>query len=179
MDSKGFFLGLIAAVVLFLLWKKEQVPGSSFLQNLLPQATPSSNGGCAGCGGGPNPSPSMGAAPVSQSAMAMVGMEGQISPGTPPLQTVSGSGSFYNSNGPTPDTTFISHPSPLPAQQSNTSQMVVAGTYTNVPGSPTTPANQVPVRATQPVAPTSQLGFHQRYGVSGVSRSAGARFYIQ
>lgn len=180
MDSKGFFLGLIAAVVLFLLWKKEAVAMGlpTFLQPSPDQpARPSSSGdpggGCSGCGG-----PSAAASPVAQlSASAMVGMDGQISPGTPPLQSVAGTGSFYAENGPTPDTTFTN--SPASSRVGTTSQMVVRGVFsTNVPGSPTTPANQVPVRATQVVAPTSDQGFVQRWNVAGVPRTAGGRLML-
>jgi hypothetical protein len=175
MDGKGFFLGLIAAVVLFLLWKKE----TSGPFNFLPAspgvgANTGPGGGCAGCGG-----PSAGAAPSAQAPLSIAsGTDGQISPGTPPLQGTLGTGSFYNPSGPTPDNTFLTTPL-LPKQVGTTSSVgVAAKVYTNVPGSPTTPANEVPVRAVQTVAPTSQLGFQQRYSFVGIPRTAGARFYV-
>ena len=128
MDGKGFFLGLIAAVVLFLLWKKESGPSMSFSFPGLSQSP--ATGGCAGCGSGPGgcagcgqgqsspsyvqapsaPSPSYVASPAVQAAMISVDNAGQISPGTPPLQTVVGSGSFYAQSGPTPDSSFTNVP---------------------------------------------------------------------
>jgi hypothetical protein len=177
MDGKGFFLGLIAAVVLFLLWKKE---GASFSVNVGPQAGagpapvgPQDTlgvGGCAGCG------PSASAAPSAQAAMIMGASAGMITPGTPPLQGSLGVGSFYDPNGPTPDTNFWAMPNEAPL--STTAATGSPINYANVPGSPTTPAGQVPVRATQKVAPTSQLGFQQRYAVTGIPRAAGGRQLI-
>ena|SRR5919108_2167871 len=178
MDGKGFFLGLIAAVVLFLLWKKE---GASFNFQVgatpQPGTSPNPNreptGGCAGC----SASPSYAASPFEQAVQAF--SPGQITPGTPPLQSVTGTGSFYSPVGPTPDTNFWSLPVEKAQQSTTASATAGVGTYANVPGSATTPANQVPVRAMQRVAPTSQLGFQQRYNVAGVPRTSGARFLIQ
>jgi hypothetical protein len=176
MDGKGFFLGLIAAVVLFLLWKREigtTTPAT---------ATQPSNGfgGCSGCAGAAaGASPTASASPAVQASVVTSGTEGFVSPGTPPLQTVSGTGSFYNATGPTPDNTFLAQPAPAQVLRS-TSDIVKVGvlTYNNVPGSATTPANQVPVRAVQQVAPTSLLGFQQRYSFVGIPRTAGARSYV-
>jgi hypothetical protein len=176
MDGKGFFLGLIAAVVLFLLWKKE---GASLNFNIGPQPASGPSpvgpqdtlgiGGCTGCG------PSASAAPSVQALMASAGSSGQITPGTPPLQGTLGTGSFYSPVGPTPDTNFWA----LPTEQMVTTAVPGSNVrYANVPGSPTTPSGQVPVRALQTVAPTSQLGFQQRYNVAGVPRTAGARLLI-
>lgn len=176
-NGSGFFLGLIAGVILYLLWKKETrndgaIIGPQPSPSIAPQMrTPADTlglGGCAGCS-----DPSESAAPAVQSMLAL--SSGQITPGTPPLQGALGVGSFYDPNGPTPDTNFWSMPTAAPSSTTLASNNTK---YTNVPGSPTTPANQVPVRATQRVAPTSQLGFQQRYNVAGIPRTAGARQFI-
>lgn len=180
MDGKGFFLGLIAAVVLFLLWKKEQFGGMAFGSAGLPAASsnglspaPSNTGGCAGCGG-----PSAAAAPASQ--YVLMGPSGQISPGTPPLNNPVGGGSFYTPSGPTPDTGFYSYPAKATPIFS-TVHPIIAGPFTNEapPSSPTTVANQVPVRATQTVGNYSEIGsFQQRFNIAGVPRIAATR-YVQ
>lgn len=188
MDGRGFFLGLIAAVVLFLLWKKESGPSMSFS---FPGVSPTAGGtgtgtGCAGCAGGAgcpgcgsspsytNPAPTGGpsyvAAPAVQAAMIAAGSSGQITPGTPPLQSVVGSGSFYATSGPTPDNSFTN----VPGKPVSVAPTVVR-TQTqvqNVPGSPSTPATIVPSRAVAVVAPYSVAGFVQRYNVAGVPRTA-------
>lgn len=166
MDSKGFFLGLIAAIVLFLLWKKEQ-GGQSFFGAPAPASQPSS---CAGCGANP---PSYAAAPAAQ--LVMSSPDGFISPGTPPLNSAAGPTSFYADSGPTPWSGFLFASAPdTPVSSVNPVGPPVA----NSPGSPTTPSNIVPLRAVQPVPSTSQQGFQQRYNVVGIPRTAGARYYI-
>lgn len=188
MDGRGFFLGLIGAVLLFLLWKKESGPSMSFsFPGLSPSPAGSGAGGCAGCAGGAgcpgcgaaSPSyvapatqigPSYVAAPAVQAAMISAGQAGQITPGTPPLQSVVGSGSFYATSGPTPDNSFTNVPG-KPVSVAST----VARTQTqvsNVPGSPSTPATIVPTRAVGIVAPYSVAGFVQSYNVAGVPRTA-------
>lgn len=185
MDGKGFFLGLIAAVVLFLLWKKEQFGGVAFGSAGLPAA--SSNGvspsntiqngvtGCTGCGG-----PSAAAAPASQ--YVLMGPSGQISPGTPPLNNPVGGGSFYAPSGPTPDTGFFSYPAPprLANPIFDTVRPIVAGQFSsgNVPGSPTTVATQTPVRATATVGNYAEIGgFQQRFNIVGIPRQAATQIY--
>lgn len=177
MDGRGFFLGIIAAVVLFLLWKKEQVAaatvGASMFSSTGLSPAPSTTGGCAGCGG-----PSAAAAPAYQGVL--MGPDGQISPGTPPLNASLGSGSFYAPSGPTPDTGFTSYPS-APAPIFNTAAPVMVGPFvgTVTPSSPTTPANQVPVRSVQTVGSYSTIGgFQQRYNLAGIPRIA-AEPYLQ
>ena len=157
-EGKGFFLGVIAAVVLFVLWKKEcSSRGFSDARSTHAfAAAPAANAGC-GCGG-----PSAAASPAVQSSAE----QGQVSPGTPPLQSSVGSGSFYADSGPTSDLSFTNVPA-VPVSPVVTASPV---NYGNVPGSPTTPANVVPVRAAQPVGSYSQIGFQQRYSVSGVPR---------
>lgn len=157
----NFLLGLAAAVVIFLLWKKERgSAGGGAIVGPQPVAGGASAGGCGGsCGGscltGPGgclAGPTGGAAPALQSAMASLGLSGQVSPGTPPLG--GDAGSFYTSSGVTSDASFT------PASAANPSP--------NVAGSPTTPANVIPIRATQPVPPASVSGFQNRYTRSGV-----------
>lgn len=181
MDGRGFFLGLIAAVVLFLLWKKESGPNMSFsFPGLVPPAGADSgaDGGCAGCSGpdgcsgcnGSAGSPSYASAPSSQRMFASAGTAGQITPGTPPLQSVAGSGSFYAGSGPTPDSSFTNYPAVKPVS----TVLSFARTQTavrNVPSSPSTPANIVPTRAVGVVPTYQQQGFHQRYNVTGVPRT--------
>lgn len=188
MDGRGFFLGLIAAVVLFLLWKKESGPSMSIS---FPGVSPTaggtgagcagcSGGGCAGCGSSPsyvtNPAPatqlgpSYVAAPAVQAAMISAGQAGQITPGTPPLQSVVGSGSFYATSGPTPDNSFTNIPG-KPVSVAPTA-VTTQNKVSNVPGSPTTPATIVPARAVAVVTPAAVAGFQQRSNVVGVYRPA-------
>jgi hypothetical protein len=169
MDSKGFFLGLIAAVVLFLLWRKEQSQNPGFTFSF-PSAPPPpvdaiSTSQCPGCG-----APSYAGSPAVQGAQASDQTAGQISPGAPPLNSGAGTGSFYTPTGPTPDTGFYSYPAPIVRSVTSGSDLVRAGVYANVPGSATTPATQVPVRAAQPVGTYAQMGFQQRYNIAGVPR---------
>jgi hypothetical protein len=160
---KELFLGGILVVLLFLLWRKEEGRPISFGA---PGAGvgPQPSGGCGGsCGG-----PSAAASPLVQpTTWDVLGMGGQITPGTPPLQGATGVGSFYNSDGPTPDTTFPTTPQPVlvPSTLTNDARMIA-----NVPGSPTTPANIVPTRAVRPVGTYAQTGFQQRYNIVGVPR---------
>lgn len=157
MDAKGFFLGLIAAVLLYALWKKEQ--GQSIFPAVAPAAPANGAGapGCSGCGMG---SPAAAAAPAAQSAIALVaGAGGQISPGTPPLDTAAGSGSFYGSTGPTPDSGFI---------RATNDPVLVSQRFL---GSPTTSPTAPPVKSLAPVPPYSQQGFVARTNVAGVFTS--------
>ena len=175
MDGRGFFLGLIAAVVLFLLWKKESGPSMSFsFPGLGPQPASgdTGTGGCAGCSGpggcaGCNQAtPAYAAAPTAQAGL-VAATAGQITPGTPPLQTVHGGGSFYASSGPTPDNSFTN----IPAARPVSTVATVARTQTtvhNVAGSPSTPATIVPTRAVAQVPSYPSQGFQQRFNVAGV-----------
>jgi len=155
-----FILGLVAAVVIFLLWRQHNGgPGAG--AGVGPQSIGGGSGvgpsnSCVGCAcgtgsgaclAGPSSgSPTFSASPAVQAAMVSALGPGQITPGTPPLM---GPGSFYNVNGPTPDPTFT--PANVP----------------NVAGSPTTPATVQPVRSTAPVPSTPNLGFWNRYSYSG------------
>src|SRR5579859_7772722 len=169
-----FILGVVAAVVLFLLWKKERGPDGGLYTPGLPGATltpaaPSGSscagGGCAGCGTGGScgASPAAAASPVFQNAMTDLGLAGQISPGTPPLGGVDTS--FYGTTGPSSDQSFTF----VPASASSA----------NTPGSPTTPAAVTPVRSTAPVASYADNGFVSRYNISGVFGSARRTAYLQ
>jgi hypothetical protein len=166
MDGKGFFLGLIAAVVLFLLWKKESrsdFNGMSLGPTFQPQQ-PTSVGPC-GNGGGCGPSAA--AAPGYQSNLAQgPGTDGLISPGTPPLQGSAGTGSWYGPDGPSPDNSFTNFARTAASPVSTT----IPVNFSSTPGSPTTPANQVPVRAVMPTGSYAQIGFQQRYNIAGVPR---------
>lgn len=164
MDTKGFFLGLIAAVVLFMLWRKES--GSPTYQfqfpGMGPQPQPS---GCGSCGPGDSASPSV------QGSLAAVGLDGQISPGTPPLNAATGgqgATSFYTAVGGTPDTSFTFTPVARNTQSVGSPAQPPAP---NVPGSPTTPATVTPTRATQVVPGYSETGFQQRYNIAGIPRT--------
>lgn len=187
---KEVFLGGILAVLLFLLWRKEQghpISASTFNPLGGDVGAGSGAGGCGGnCGVSPG-SPSAGASPVAQrNTWDVLGMGGQISPGTPPLQSSVGVGSFYGPDGPTPDTTFtnVAQPTPIPSVATKTDfgptgNILIYGQPTppanNVPGSPTTPANIVPVRAAQPTGTYANTGFVQRYNVVGVPRVYSSR----
>lgn len=177
MDAKGFFLGVIAAIVLFLLWKKESQQPVYFGSGANPPApSPSpdagAGAGCSTCGVGSSP-----AQPAYQAMLAVSGgTEGLISPGTPPLNTAAlGDSSFYANDGPTPDSGFVF---PSPARVA--SPIIVRGPFVGgaSPGSPTTPSNITPVRATQPTPTYTQGGFQQRINVVGIPRTAGARVYL-
>lgn len=171
MDSKGFFLGLLAAVVLFLLWKKESAGGMNFsFAGLVPSApAPDAGGGCAGCnspGGCAGCAGASGyAAPAAQASLADQ-LSGFVTPGTPPLQTSVGSGSFYAQSGPTSDTSFTN----FPAKPVST-LVTVAGPPQRTVGSPTTRSNQVPPRAVAQMPPSyTGVSFHQNQNVAGVPR---------
>lgn len=164
-NTGTFLLGVIAAVVLFLLWKKERAPGGFLAPGTQPSggtgAAPACGaGGCSGCGtgggcGGGYTAPALdfSASPDFQASMASMGLDGQISPGTPPLG--GNELSFYSSGGMTPDTTFtFQKTSATPA------------------GSPTTSAATTPIRATTPVASYADTGFVSKYSVSGTYRRA-------
>jgi len=180
MDTKGFFLGVIVAVVLYLLWKKEEkrevaLPGTRTLAGSSPAPVGPCPGSC-GCGSGIGsscPSP-VASAP---SAMQMLGLDGFISPGAPPLNTAAGLGqtSFYANSGNTPDTGFFFEDAGELISPTVTKAPIAP---VNVPGSPTTVANQEPVRARQPVGDYSALGFQQRFNIVGIPRVYASR-YIQ
>jgi hypothetical protein len=173
MDSKlgTFLMGVIAAVVLALLWKKDggcgcgsrvfQMPGAS--DGIQP---PGMLDGCCGIGG---PGPAYAASPVAQGAGAGFGTEGMISPGTPPLNAITGGGgltSFYTSAGVTPDNSFTFIP--IASNPSAVGTPAQPPTPASVPGSATTPAAITPTRATQAVPTYYETGFVQRYNVTGV-----------
>lgn len=166
MDVKGFFLGVIAAVVLFMLWKKENgSPTYSFQFPGMGMGQQPVSGPCTGC------SPSAGAAPSAQAALAVSGLDGQISPGAPPLNAATGgqgATSFYTNAGVTPDTSF----SFIPVQRNAVSVgSPVQPPTPNVPGSATTPAAITPVRATQQVPSYAEGAFQQRYNIVGIPRT--------
>jgi hypothetical protein len=161
-----FLLGVIAAVVLIMLWKKEQPMFS--LPGATPPAPTPGPGGCGSgaCGGGGSAT-----MPSVQAMLAATGLDGQISPGTPPLNAVTGGQggtSFYTAAGNTPDVSFTFTPvvrNPVigsPAQPR---------TGINVPGSPTTPATVTPTRATQPVPNYAETGFVNRFNIVGIPRT--------
>lgn len=176
MDGKGFFLGLIAAVVLFLLWKKDGPGGMTFTFPGLTAAPANGSGaggcsgcagpdGCAGCGNG---QPAYAAGPSAQASLAG-GTSGAVSPGTPPLQTVVGSGSFYAASGSTPDNSFTNYPGkPVSTALTVARSYNPSVTGSNVRSSPTTPANIVPTRAVGVVPGYSDQAFHQHFNVAGV-----------
>lgn len=174
-NSTGtFILGLVAGVVLFLLWRKERAymsaptsAGAGSPAGTGPSAA-SCSGGCGGgCGTGggcfTGPSPSYSVSPSVQNAMASMGLAGQVSPGAPPLGGPSTS--FYGTDGPTTDASFTFTPQTAPSG--------------NAPGSATTPAAVTPVRATTPVTSYRNTGFVNYYNVSGVPRSSLRRNYLQ
>lgn len=181
MDGKGFFLGLIAAVVLFMLWKRESTGMNFNFAGLVPGTSGDGSGasggcsgcsesgtGCAGCGA----AASAAVSPAMQARLADSG--GFVTPGTPPLQTSIGSGSFYAASGPTSDSSFTNYPS-KPVSTS----VFRSGTPT-VSGSATTPANKVPPRSVQQVPRYANQGFHQRFNVAGVPRNVLRKMgYIQ
>lgn len=169
MDGKmgTFLLGVIAAVVLVMLWRKESVGGSVSFDLGATSPGAGAPGGCNQC----SHSPSMVAAPSAQAMLGIgTGTEGMISPGTPPLNAATGGQggtSFYTSGptGVTPDNSFT-----FMQVQRNASALgsPVQPDQGNVPGSPTTLAAVTPVRATQPVPSYYEQGFIPRYSVSGV-----------
>jgi hypothetical protein len=117
---KEFLLGLAVAVALYLLWKKEHATTAATAATVAQTpAIPSPVTGC-GCSKG------MAAAPIS--------VIGQISPGAPPLGA---SLSFYNEQGPIPDTSFGFVPgsstpgSVVPAATDipTRSNLILVGTY--------------------------------------------------
>lgn len=106
----------------------------------------------------------------------MAGLDGQISPGTPPLNSVAGgqgATSFYSNAGVTPDASFTFIPT-----QRNLSSVgsLVQPPQPNVAGSATTPAAVTPIRATQQVPSYSEQGFVQRRNIVGIPLTAGSRF---
>ena len=173
MDGKlgTFLLGIIAAVVLVLLWDDKKrgspsYPGAS-LQDTSSQ--PFANDGCSGCGYG---SPAFSASPTLQSQLESTGTAGMIASGGVPLNSPAGgqgATSFYTNAGVTPDTSFT-----FIAVPRNTDPLAVGtptqpgGLQGNVPGSPTTVSATTPVRATQQVPGYGVGGFHQKYNILGV-----------
>lgn len=172
-----FLLGIIAAVVLVLLWddKSSNRGGWSFptpQDNSVQPSASDGGGGCAGCGPGPSPSPAYSAAPMAQGALESVGLAGMVAPPGVPLNSPAGgqgATSFYTNAGVTPDTSFTfvvvprnTNPSAVgtPAQP--------GGLQGNVPGSPSTVSATTPVRATQQVPGYAVAGFHQHYNVLGI-----------
>lgn len=152
MDGKlgTFLLGVIAAVVLYMLWDHRNDQGPQYPW-FMPNGSGTDAGAGAGCG-----SPCGGSAgyasPGVQAQLESTGLSGLIAPPGVPLGSPAaggGIGSFYTSAGLTPDTSFTFAPS-VP-----------------VPGSPTVPAATTPVRSLQSVAPYS-TGFHQHYNIGGV-----------
>jgi hypothetical protein len=161
----NILLGVIAAVALYLLWKYHRSEMQSSNGAGSSAGSGSSCSGDCGCGTGAcagAASPSYVASPTVQTAMIdSFGLAGSVSPGTPPL---GGSEvSFYGATGPTTDQSFTFTP---------------AGSTANTPGSATTPAATIPVRATAPVATYAQTGFVSKYNVSGVPLSI-RRAYLQ
>lgn len=176
MDGKlgTFLLGVIAAVVLVMLWKKGGLGfGADVSLNGASAGfgggfgTGCPGGGC-GCGAAPGACVTGAAGPSFQASLAAVGMDGQISPGTPPLNAATGgqgATSFYTSSGVTPDTSFTF----IPVMRNTvTPGSPVQPPAPNVPGSPTTLAAVTPTRATQVVPTYAEQGFIPRYSVSGV-----------
>lgn len=160
MDGKlgTFLLGVIAAVVLVMLWRHEKQQCTS--RNVQPGAPgpgvmPSvETGGCCGAG---SSSPSYAAGPATQGDLELVGLGGAVSPGAPPLGASTGTGratSYYAQSGPTSDTSFTFTPTPP-----------------RVPGSNTTPAAGTPARALANPAPSIY-----RYNIIGIPE---AGEYIQ
>lgn len=144
MDGKlgTFLLGVIAAVVLVMLWKRGDQNQQPWMWPQPPQPDVQPSAGCASCS----------ASPGAQAGLESIGMAGLIAPPGVPLGAPTGGGattSFYTTAGVTPDTTFTFAPSQ------------------NTPGSPTVPAATTPVRALESVVPYS-TGFHQHYNILGV-----------
>lgn len=169
MDGKigTFLLGVIAAVVLVMLWKKERSNEGSYAfpgVGSMPYmgASPAS----CGCGDISAP-PSAWTSPSDQSMLVETGMEGQVSPGTPPLNAATGghgATSFYTNTGVTPDTSFTFRPvTKLGNPSIGSPVQVPRGAYGNVPGSNTTPSNTTPIRATQQVPSYNESGFVAHY----------------
>jgi hypothetical protein len=159
-----FFLGIVAAVAIYFLWKKESQAGGFLAGSGAGAGSPAGYGAGAGCNGGCDSCsgafggcvPDAGVAPTFQAAMQDAGLAGTISPGTPPLGSVPAGGavtSFYAPSGGTPDSTFTFAKS------------------APVAGSPTTPAATTPVRSTAPVGQYADNAFVQRYNVTGVPLS--------
>ena len=176
MDGKlgTFLLGVIAAVVLVMLWKKgglgfgADVSLNGFGAGVGAGFGGGCSGGGCGCGAAPGSCVSGAAGPAFQGSLASFGLDGQISPGTPPLNAATGgqgATSFYTSAGVTPDTSFTF----IPVQRNTVAVgSPVQPPVPNVPGSATTPAAVTPTRATQVVATYAEQGFIPRYSVSGV-----------
>jgi hypothetical protein len=168
MDGKigTFLLGVIAAVVLFMLWRKEVQPHNfsfAFPEMYPPGPQPQPASGCDSCGAA--------SSPAYQGQLASVGLDGQISPGTPPLNAATGgqgATSFYTNAGVTPDVSFTFTPVARSAFATGTP---VQPPVPNVPGSPTTPATVTPTRATQQVPNYAETGFVNRFNIAGVPRT--------
>lgn len=183
-----FILGVIAAVVLVILWDNRNpspvmaISGNGTSPSPSPIPTPSCGGSCSSCAAGIGGScPSVAAAPAAQASLPNFGLEGMISPGTPPLNSVTGGQgrtSFYSNAGVTTDASFTF--TPVPRSTLAIGTPVQPKTAINVPGSPTTPATMTPTRATQAVPNYTELGALNNYNVLGVPRKSliGAR-YIQ
>ena len=195
MDGKlgTFLLGIIAAVVLVLLWDDKHRDGDGapmmpypFMPSQVPQSiTPSGSGGCSGCGSSPFNAPSIPATPYAapiyaanptiQGMLESTGTDGMIPPPGVPLNSVAGgqgATSFYTNAGVTSDTSFGFAQVPRNTNPSAVgSPQQPGGLQGNVPGSPTVPANVTPVRATQQVPGFNVSGFHQHYNVLGVPLS--------
>ena len=125
--NRDFFLGILVAIALLMLWKKEHKAGMTAPGARMPSYL--DKGGCAGgCGASAN-APSYAAAPAAQDEI-LSGVIGMVSPSAPPL----------GGAGTTPaDTSYMSQirlwtPSRASAPRTN---MVPAGTYT-------TPASYAP-----------------------------------
>lgn len=179
MDGKlgTFLLGVIAAVVLVMLWKKGGLGigadlsvgnGNGFSAGFGGGVGRGCSGASCGCGGSPGSCFAGAAGPAYQGSLAAAGIDGQISPGTPPLNAATGgqgATSFYSNAGVTPDTSFTF----IPVQRNTVSVgSPLQPPVPNVPGSATTPAAVTPTRATQVVPTYAEQGFIQRYSVSGV-----------
>jgi hypothetical protein len=178
MDGKlgTFLLGVIAAVVLVMLWKKGGVDVSANLGFGGNGMQPGGGGGCSGCAGSCgntidsclSPGASGYAAPAAQGAMAMIGLDGMISPGTPPLNSVTGgqgATSFYDTMGVTTDASFTF--TPVARNRVSVGSPLQPPVSNNVPGSASTPATVTPTRATQQVPTYAEQGFIPRYSISG------------
>lgn len=189
MDGKlgTFLLGVIAAIVLVLLWddknKGNQAPWQfPFLPPQVPDSmstSPSMGGGCSSCNGPDQGSgwgsPAYAAAPTQQSMLESTGTSGLIPPPGVPLNSAAGgqgATSFMTSDGVTPDTSFTFAQVPRNTNpQAVGSPQQPGGLQGNVPGSPSTVANVTPVRSTQQVPGFNVSGFHQHYNVLGVPLS--------
>ena len=157
MDGKlgTFLLGVITAIVLYLLWKKEKGEGCNRLPSGAPVPQPEFLTGADSCCG-TTMGPAGFTSPSVQAALGTVGLDGAVSPGAPPLgtpNTPGATGSFYSGSGPTQDTGFTF--------QTRIGRAV---------GSNTTPAAVTPTRALEAVPPHDTLGFVNWYNIQGVPK---------